>query len=406
MAYVVSLALGSNRVPFPEKILTKSRISSQDNHSQHPPPKPYKRPQQYNRDVAEDERGRLIRNGRESVGDILDLHNVTIRDMRRTVRKGNPRNAGIRGGNLRAPPGYYYCKALGKILRKGTIAYGNYPYYYGYRSGREVGKDKRVDKMRPEWFENKHCLDIGCNEGALTLSLVTRFRPRSMLGVDIDYDLIGKAIGRLRNLKRQLMQPNLSPRIQNLSRGYEYAGQNKKTALRRLSYTRFLCANWLTTEETKRYGLITCLSVTKWIHLNWGDRGLQEFFRKVDRILGEGGMLILEPQPWKSYQSIWKKRDVAIPAVGSLRNIKFRPSEFLSWISEHTSLVLLEKLELNQTEPSHFNQNRQLLVFRKTSQAGQTPTHRPQQMAPMLDVMLASPYALDEFQDALGIPSR
>lgn len=43
------------------------------------------------------------------------------------------------------------------------------------------------------WFARRRCLDVGCNEGLLTLALATRFGPRSMLGVDIDSGLIGKA---------------------------------------------------------------------------------------------------------------------------------------------------------------------------------------------------------------------
>lgn len=43
------------------------------------------------------------------------------------------------------------------------------------------------------WFARRRCLDVGCNEGLLTLALATRFSPRSMLGVDIDSGLVGKA---------------------------------------------------------------------------------------------------------------------------------------------------------------------------------------------------------------------
>ncbi|KAL9998540.1 putative RNA methyltransferase bin3, bin3-type S-adenosyl-L-methionine binding protein [Helianthus debilis subsp. tardiflorus] len=45
------------------------------------------------------------------------------------------------------------------------------------------------------------------------------------------------------------------------------------------------------------------LSVSKWIHLNWGDEGLITLFSKVWRLLKPGGIFILEPQPWKSYVS-------------------------------------------------------------------------------------------------------
>lgn len=43
------------------------------------------------------------------------------------------------------------------------------------------------------WFHNKRCLDIGCNEGVITLAVVQRFAPLSMLGVDIDEGLVKAA---------------------------------------------------------------------------------------------------------------------------------------------------------------------------------------------------------------------
>lgn len=53
----------------------------------------------------------------------------------------------------------------------------------------------------------------------------------------------------------------------------------------------------------ERYDTVMCLSVTKWVHLNWGDDGLRRFFAKLRDSLVPGGLLLLEPQPWKSYQN-------------------------------------------------------------------------------------------------------
>lgn len=47
--------------------------------------------------------------------------------------------------------------------------------------------------MEKPWFQNRKCLDIGCNEGMITLALASHFGSNSMIGVDIDRSLIGKA---------------------------------------------------------------------------------------------------------------------------------------------------------------------------------------------------------------------
>lgn len=56
-------------------------------------------------------------------------------------------------------------------------------------------------------------------------------------------------------------------------------------------------------------------SVTKWVHLNRGDEGLKALFASFHAALAPGGLLLLEPQPWRSYKKAGDKvrREAAPP---------------------------------------------------------------------------------------------
>eukprot|EP00903_Cladosiphon_okamuranus_P008670 g8309.t1 len=99
----------------------------------------------------------------------------------------------------------------GRTKKRKRFPHGNYTGYYATRYGNGpspsfgssasaahagaspalVGaRDARLGLMRRSWFEGKKCLDVGCNEGHLTIAIVRSFRPRRMVGIDIDSYLV------------------------------------------------------------------------------------------------------------------------------------------------------------------------------------------------------------------------
>ncbi|KAL7239939.1 hypothetical protein ACSBR2_005743 [Camellia fascicularis] len=231
-----------------------------------------------------------------------------------------------------------------KRKRKEVAIFGNYRNYYGYRVGQDLEEDPRLKVLKKEWFEGKDCLDIGCNNGTITITIAKNFGCQSILGVDIDGDRVQDAYWNLRRTVKTNTH-KIPPKTSKLEDAGGVNGvRNSVTNLESeetreslmncsslqgkdlLNIVTFrkenFVQNWWPPED-KCYHTILCLSVTKWIHLNWGDDGLITLFAKIWKLLQPGGILILEPQPWQSY---YKNRQVSEIGFRMVENITSRLS--------------------------------------------------------------------------------
>eukprot|EP01107_Rhizomastix_libera_P016739 TRINITY_DN7156_c0_g1_i1.p2 TRINITY_DN7156_c0_g1~~TRINITY_DN7156_c0_g1_i1.p2 ORF type:complete len:461 (-),score=94.08 TRINITY_DN7156_c0_g1_i1:1124-2485(-) len=253
---------------------------------------------------------------------------------------------------------------------------GNYEKYYGYRLLGEVG-DRRLECLQQEWFAGKTALDIGCNSGCVTIGIAEKFHPKMIVGVDFDKDLIDKAnesvkrvvLGRLKQNQRisltkittkngpttitteqKEQSPSQIPETPDPKAISE--SPSSSTSLPISVYLKsthdpstapiltdsssfprnisFVCEDFMDGSEecekySETYDTILCLSVTKWIHLNFGDEGIRRLFRKAYALLKTGGVFILEPQLWKGYK---KRSHISQTTKFNFKNAKLRPNEF------------------------------------------------------------------------------
>ncbi|KAI9908611.1 hypothetical protein PsorP6_004373 [Peronosclerospora sorghi] len=72
----------------------------------------------------------------------------------------------------------------------------------------------------------------------------------------------------------------------------------------------------------RKFDLVTCFSVTMWIHLNNGDDGLWKFLETVSDMTEH---LIIEPQTWKCYRNAQKRlKRMRVEVPQSFHEIKVR----------------------------------------------------------------------------------
>jgi SAM-dependent methyltransferase len=181
---------------------------------------------------------------------------------------------------------------------RGAAQFGNFHQYYEFNH-----ENKRLDLIPASLgadilrnFSSEFTfLDIGCNEGNLTLGLAQKLKAGfietlgldttsvTAVGVDIDGELIRRAV-----IKGQAREAaNLHSKFFHMS----VMDENSNRILSSLV-------------PLGLYDLVCCFSVTMWIHLNHGDAGLFRFLSIVCNLTNN---IIIEPQEWRSYTRCAKR---------------------------------------------------------------------------------------------------
>ncbi|EPQ29092.1 uncharacterized protein PFL1_03381 [Pseudozyma flocculosa PF-1] len=92
----------------------------------------------------------------------------------------------------------------------------------------------------------------------------------------------------------------------------------------------------LSAHERAGFDVIVCLAVTKWIHVHQGDGGLTRLFARIARTLRPGGCLLIESQPWRSYE---EARRMGPEIRARMSGLQLRPEGDFQWILEGLGLL-------------------------------------------------------------------
>jgi SAM-dependent methyltransferase len=190
--------------------------------------------------------------------------------------------------------------------------FGNFHSYYGFHnpstrySAIFQGTFERIwnNLGQPKTFS---ILDIGCNEGDLTVELLAMAKLELphvecvALGIDLDETLIirarekYKAIQNINFAQIDCMAPNSIKSIGNIL-------------------------------SRDAYSLVSAFSITMWIHMNHGDIGLLNFLRLLSSL--SLCSVLVEPQKWISYRKAMQRcRRLGLPELPYYQNLKIRSIE-------------------------------------------------------------------------------
>ena len=217
----------------------------------------------------------------------------------------------------------------------------------------------KVQATESGYLYNKLCIDVGCNDGKLTMEIAKLCRPRLIIGIDTDNKLIESAQklskriifqhehGDISTMKAgQLLSKIISkdgnippssssssalalvPRAIAFTQSCSKAKTKSVAIENQFSYpynVKFLCKTVFELSSSSLYEVVLCLSVVKWVHLQEGDAGLLHFLRRLHGLLRWDGLLILEFQPWKSYVN---NRSTSERTKSVFATIRIRPENF------------------------------------------------------------------------------
>ncbi|KAJ3280360.1 hypothetical protein HDU79_011782 [Rhizoclosmatium sp. JEL0117] len=261
----------------------------------------------------------------------------------------------------------------------GEFCVGNYAFYYGRRrrSDRGLGIDGRLSRVPVSELRGRRVLDVGCNAGEVALGVAAVFGPAHVEGVDIDPKLVVKANAALAQAASKVGPDGV----------LDYFPTTAPTLLGPLPIVHappetgfphnvsFRLSNFLTdpvpTNQEDKFDTVLALSITKWIHVRYGDAGLKLFFQKCWSVLRKGGALILEPQSWeggRGYDKAVRKNESVglyptyVSAAKKAR-LKLRPEDFPTYLVEEIGFASCERLGMSPNSAPGFK--RDMYLFRK-----------------------------------------
>lgn len=118
-------------------------------------------------------------------------------------------------------------------------------------------------------------------------------------------------------------------------------------------------SEYLRINGRNRFDISFCFSVTMWIHLNGGDKGLIDFIRYVCDV---SDVVVVEPQPWKCYRTAVKRMKNVNGEFPFFKQLKIRQN-----VDDVIECILRDCGFCKIHESSTNNWGRKLLFYKRIS---------------------------------------
>lgn len=168
-------------------------------------------------------------------------------------------------------------------------------------------------------------LDIGCNEGNLSLELLEKAQreiPQAqchLLGIDLDRILIERA--KVKYSHNDAIHFETCDIMNEADRSSVFSTYWAKFNIDKAS-----TSNKTHEEIGGKFHFISLFSITMWIHLHHGDEGILDCFHIVSSMCC--GSVLVEPQPWKCYRTANKRvTRQQLPPFPHFRTLRIKDME-------------------------------------------------------------------------------
>eukprot|EP01026_Neomeris_dumetosa_P048019 TRINITY_DN4138_c0_g1_i6.p1 TRINITY_DN4138_c0_g1~~TRINITY_DN4138_c0_g1_i6.p1 ORF type:complete len:526 (-),score=90.25 TRINITY_DN4138_c0_g1_i6:237-1658(-) len=110
----------------------------------------------------------------------------------------------------------------------------------------------------------------------------------------------------------------------------------------------------------RKFGVVLCLSIAKWIHFHHGDEGVKNMFKYIGKVMNTKGILVLEFQDIENYRGDLKKCKGHLK-FGEIECFKFLPQDFLSYLEKDVGFKLVSIINVETESKSNFQRSLHVL---------------------------------------------